>query len=116
MEVVTGEFVLGKVGGLIAPGTGSAYNPTGQNIGMILPVVGLKNVFHIEVRVAGDRIDVLLRIFSPLHEVEVGATSARCALHARTLLIAVHAVTAGQAVGQSAVHADNNRLDRCVIL
>ena len=67
-------------------------------------------------RVAGEDVAVLLRLFLPLCQVAEGRTATADSRWARVIFVAVHTVAAGEAVGRGTMPADHNAFDGCVFL
>ena len=95
---------------LVALSAGGADDPTGQNF--VLPVGGFENIVHVEVRVAGENVDALVRGVVRVPQCCIGFASAFVAERGLA-----HAVHAAEAAGQRFVHSDDDGADlwRCFI-
>src|SRR5579859_4424922 len=78
----------------------SADNPARQFTTVRFPIVGIENAVHIEMRVAGQQVNMLVRLLLEIQELGIDAAAALCA-HGPV----IHAVAAGQAVRQRRMHA-----------
>src|SRR5262249_54983595 len=105
---------VGFLAALFGPGSGGgkavthgacrAHDPSRQHAAVPAPVVAIENPAHVEMRVAGEDVNVLARL---LAEVQQGGVDAVPALGAYRGV--AHAVAGSQAVRQGGVHAHHNR-------
>ena len=88
----------------MAHGSGSSDDPAGEHF--VFPIGRVVNVLHIEVRMAGDNVDALVRGFLNLPEPLIKLAAGLIALRP-----IAHAVKMSDVAGQRGVHSHDDGLD-----
>src|SRR6478752_5723349 len=79
---------------------GGPYDPARQPAAIGGPVFGIENTAHVKMRMAGQKVNVLVRLLPEIQEIGIDSAAA---FH--TFRPVTHAVAKGDAIGQRSVHS-----------